>query len=465
MKLRSKDLTKIGLTDNVARSLASDAAMRRCKHDSVENILSKIANVVESPQNFYDDPVWGKLAQAIKPAELENTVPTEYELKPRPEALEVFGCEIVDPEAVKQMELVLRLPISVKGALMPDAHAGYGLPIGGVLAAEGAVIPYGVGLDIGCGMRLTVLDASPDFVKRYATRIERALLEWTHFGMEGGLRVRQNHDVMHRCEWNEIDLLKRLRRKAWQQLGSSGGGNHFVEIGVLSLYAGNGFGLPEGEYVALLSHSGSRGLGAEIAKHYVQQAHDLCRLPQSASHLVWLGLDTDAGAEYWRCMNLAIDYAAACHDRIHHNVAKAIGLKSLASIGSHHNMATEEVIDGCKLVVHRKGAIDAGRGKLSVIPGSMSTAGYLVMGKGCGSSLNSASHGAGRAMSRADAACRFTMSEIRRQLQERGVTLIGGSVEECSDAYKDIELVISCQSSLVEVQGRFMPKIVRMNNK
>ena len=175
--------------------------------------LSKIANVVESPQNFYDDPVWGKLAQAIKPAELENTVPTEYELKPRPEALEVFGCEIVDPEAVKQMELVLRLPISVKGALMPDAHAGYGLPIGGVLAAEGAVIPYGVGLDIGCGMRLTVLDAKPEFITRYATQIERALIEHTHFGMEGGLAIPQEHDILGIGSPRESGLSSLLRMK------------------------------------------------------------------------------------------------------------------------------------------------------------------------------------------------------------------------------------------------------------
>lgn len=465
MKLRSKDLTKIGLTDNVARSLALDAAMRGCKHDSVEIILSKISSVLESPQDFYGDTLWGRLAQAIKPEGHDCMEPNEYCLKSVAGALEVFGRDIIEPDAIRQMELVLKLPISIKGALMPDAHAGYGLPIGGVLAADGAVIPYGVGLDIGCGMRLTVLDGDGDYVKRYAGRIERALLEWTHFGMEGGLRVRQTHEVMHRDEWYGIDLLKKLRGKAWQQLGSSGGGNHFVEIGILSLYAGNGLGLPEGEYAALLSHSGARGLGAEIAKHYVQRAHEQCRLPQSASHLVWLGLDTEAGVEYWRCMNLAADYAAACHDCIHANVAKAIGLKMLASTGNHHNMATLESVDGRKVIMHRKGAVDAGLGKLSVIPGSMSTAGYLVMGKGNVSSLSSASHGAGRAMSRADAACRFTMSGIRKQLRERGVTLIGGSVEECSDAYKDIETVIACQSSLIEVQGRFMPKIVRMNNK
>ena len=143
--------------------------------------------------------------------------------------------------------------------------------------------------------------------------------------MEGGLAVRQDHEVMDRDEWHEISLLKRLQRKAWQQLGSSGGGNHFVEIGVLDVYANNGLGLPEDEYVALLSHSGSRGLGAEIAKYYVQRAHEQCMLPRSASHLVWLGLDTEAGAEYWRCMKLAIDYATACHECIHANIVRNMG--------------------------------------------------------------------------------------------------------------------------------------------
>lgn len=465
MKLRSKDLTKLGVADNVARSLALDAAAHWCKHDSAETIMLKIANVVSSPQDFYDDYVWGKFARAIKPEKTQEIESKEYDLFSEPKELNIFGQGIIETDAIRQMELVLRLPISVKGALMPDAHAGYGLPIGGVLAADRAVIPYGVGLDIGCGMMLTVLDAKADFVKRYSSRIERVLLEWTHFGMEGGLAVRQDHEVMDRDEWHEISLLKRLQRKAWQQLGSSGGGNHFVEIGVLDVYVNNGLGLPEGEYVALLSHSGSRGLGAEIAKYYVQRAHEQCMLPRSASHLVWLGLDTEAGAEYWRCMKLAIDYATACHECIHANIVRNMGLRPVASTCSHHNMASEEMVDGRMVVVHRKGAVDAQQGKLSIIPGSMSTAGYLVMGKGYADSLNSASHGAGRAMSRADAAGRFTMSAMRKQLKERGVTLLGGSVEECSDAYKDIETVIASQSMIIDVQGRFMPKIVRMNDR
>ena len=465
MKLRPKDLSKIGIKNNIVRSLIIEAVARNCKHDNITTILSQITDVINSPQKFYGHFVWGQVAQAIMPEEPEHEKPREYALKTEHGHIEIFGREIIEPDAIRQMELAMQLPIAVAGALMPDAHAGYGLPIGGVLATDNAVIPYGVGLDIGCGMRLTVLDAKPEFITRYATQIERALIEHTHFGMEGGLAIPQEHDILDRNEWHEIELLTRLHRKARQQLGSSGGGNHFVEIGELYLQEGNGTGLPQGEYVALLSHSGSRGLGAEIAKYYVQRAHEQCCLPQSASHLVWLNLDTEAGNEYWQCMNLAIDYATACHDCIHANLGKALGLKPIATIGSHHNMATQETIDGRTLVVHRKGAVNADAGTLSIIPGSMATAGYLVAGKGNLQSLNSASHGAGRAMSRADATQRFTMSAVRRQLRQRCVTLVGGSIEECSDAYKDIETVIACQSALIDIQGRFMPRIVRMNDK
>ena len=465
MKLKPKDLSKIGITDNVVRSLIIDAVAHHCKHDSTAEILTQIANVANSPQDFYDHHVWWRVAQAIKPQERQNATPHEYDLRTTHVPFEIFGREIIDTSAIEQMETVMRLPIAVAGALMPDAHTGYGLPIGGVLAADNAVIPYGVGLDIGCGMRLTVFDADTRFIKRYATQIERALLEQTHFGMEGGLAVTQNHEILDRDEWLEIGILKQMHRKAWQQLGTSGGGNHFVEIGEISLQDGNGLNLPQGEYVALLSHSGSRGLGAEIARHYVQIAHEQCSLPQSASHLVWLDLDTEQGDEYWQCMNLAKDYATACHDCIHANMAKALGLKPTATIGNHHNIATKETIGGHTFVIHRKGAVNASAGTFSVIPGSMSTAGYLVVGKGDELSLNSASHGSGRAMSRADATQRFTMSAIRGQLRQRGVTLIGGSVEECSDAYKDITTVIGYQSTMIKVQGKFMPRIVRMNDK
>ena len=182
MKLRPKDLSKIGIKNNIVLSLIIEAVARNCKHDDITTILSQITDVINSPQKFYGHFVWGQVAQTIMPEEPEHEKPREYALKTEHGHIEIFGREIIEPDAIRQMELDMQLPIAVAGALMPDAHAGYGLPIGSVLATDNAVIPYGVGLDIGCGMRLAVLDAKPEFITRYATQIERALIEHTHFG-------------------------------------------------------------------------------------------------------------------------------------------------------------------------------------------------------------------------------------------------------------------------------------------
>ncbi len=218
----------------------------------------------------------------------------------------------------------MRLPIAVQGALMPDAHAGYGLPIGGVLAVKDAVIPYAVGVDIGCRMTLSVFAEKPAFIQRYAQ----------------------------------------------------------------------------------------------------------------------------------------------CHERIHINLAKALGLKAIATIGNHHNFAWKELsVNGNEIVIHRKGATPAHSGEAGIIPGSMANPGYLVCGKGNKESLDSASHGAGRAMSREKAKENFTQSALKKMLSAAGVSLIGGSVEEVPLAYKNIERVMDFQKELVDIHGQFMPKIVRMNKE
>ena len=165
-------------------------------------------------------------------------------------------------------------------------------------------------------------------------------------------------------------------------------------------------------------------------------------------------------------MTLAGDFARACHERIHINLGKALGLKVLANVNNHHNFAwREEISPNRYAVVHRKGATPAGKGVAGFIPGSMATAGYLVCGKGVEASLNSASHGAGRAMSRQKAKDQFTQSSLKKMLTQNGVTLIGGSVEEMPLAYKDIDRVMPAQESLVDIHGRFMPRIVRMNKE
>ena len=204
-------------------------------------------------------------------------------------------------------------------------------------------------------MSLTVFDSKADYLKRYSHQIKEALKEYTHFGMEGGLTFDQEHSILDRSEFQTTDLLKKLHGKAYRQLGTSGGGNHFVEFGEIELIEDNVLNLPSGQYLALLSHSGSRGLGAEIARYYSQVARDICRLPREAQHFAWLGLDTEAGQEYWMSMNLAGDFAQACHERIHINLSKVLGLKAIANVNNHHNFAwREEITSNRYAIVHRK---------------------------------------------------------------------------------------------------------------
>lgn len=465
MDIRLKELSKIGYTDNIARSLALGIISKHCKHHKKEEIVAILSDILEHPEMYKANAVWGKLANHFSPTMEENQF-TVYNLQDEPLPFKTYGGKFIDSLAKQQMELAMRLPVTVGGALMPDAHAGYGLPIGGVLAVENAVIPYAVGVDIGCRMSLTVFDAKSDFLKRYSHQIKVALKEYTHFGMEGGLPFEQEHEVLDRKEFQMTSLLEKLQGKAIRQLGTSGGGNHFVEFGEIELSEHNVLNLPSGEYLALLSHSGSRGLGAEIAKHYSLVARDTCRLPREAQHFAWLGLDSEAGQEYWMSMNLAGDFAKACHECIHANLSKALGLKAIANVNNHHNFAWHEEIEpGRYAIVHRKGATPAAKGVAGFIPGSMATAGYLVCGKGEIQSLNSASHGAGRAMSRQKAKEQFTQSALKKLLTQQQVTLIGGSVEEIPLAYKDIDKVMPAQESLVEIQGKFMPRIVRMNKE
>ena len=463
--IKPKELTKIGYTDNVARSIATTAINKHCKHRNKDAILAELAEVRQNPANYAGHEIWGRLSEHFCP-QTEDKRFSCYQLREEPLSFRYYGSKQIEQPAIKQMELAMRLPVALQGALMPDAHAGYGLPIGGVLAVDHAVIPYAVGMDIGCRMSLTLFRESTQHLQRYAHQAKEALKKWTHFGMEGGLDVAQEHEILDRTEFREIPLLKPLHGKAVRQLGSSGGGNHFVEFGDLELFADNVLGLTEGNYMALLSHSGSRGLGAEIARHYSNIARERCKLPRIAQHFAWLDMSSAEGQEYWQCMTLAGLYAQACHERIHANLTKAMDLHAVANVNHHHNFAWKETLpDGRESIVHRKGATPAHEGVAGIIPGSMTTAGYLVSGRGQPDSLYSASHGAGRAMSRQQAKDSFTRSELNKILASAGVTVIGGSVEEAPSAYKNINLVMKAQEELVEIHGRFMPRIVRMNDE
>jgi len=462
-KLNNKDLTIVNFPTDVARSLALNIMNRHFKHTSNEDKLKLIGDVLAQPASYIDHNTLGILALKLVSKTLTDDSHTAYELNDEPKHFDVFGNKHIELNAIQQMALAMRLPIAVKGALMPDAHQGYGLPIGGVLATHNAVIPYGVGMDIGCRMALSILDLPGSYIEHHAYELKKALYDQTHFGNEGGLETTQEHEVLDDPAFNETDLLRRLHGKCVRQLGSSGSGNHFVEFGIAVLEGDNNLKLPAGSYAALLSHSGSRSLGANIALHYTKIAMNKCKLPKEAKSLAWLDLDSEPGFEYWLSMNLAGEYAKACHDQIHNNLCDALGLSVLTKVENHHNFAwKEKLADGKEYIIHRKGATPASLGTLGIIPGSMVAPGYIVSGLGQESSLNSAAHGAGRKMSRQKAKNSITNSSMKNLLQREKITLIGGSTEEAPDAYKDIEMIMKSQTNLVHIEGKFHPRIVRM---
>ncbi len=429
-----------------------------------EDILTRLDRVRNNPGQFLVDPLLADLARecirlAPKPADLLN------DLRAAPLPYPIWGREVIEAGSLAQMDLAMRLPVSVAGALMPDAHVGYGLPIGGVLATENAVIPYAVGVDIACRMRLSLYEVSPYLLGQKKGLFENALWEQTSFGMgaEWQGKQRPNHAVLDDPAWDATRLLKSLQDAAARQLGTSGTGNHFVEWGVFNL-AEPLANLQPGEYLALLSHSGSRSVGFKIAERYSKLAMEKHPdLERSARQLAWLSLDSEEGQEYWLSMELAGRFASASHAVIHQRVAGAVGLKEALVVENHHNFAWSQTLpDGRTVIVHRKGATPAGLGVLGVIPGSMGDAGYVVRGRGAGASLESASHGAGRLMSRKAALNSIGKAARDHYLKERGVTLLGGGLDESPQAYKPIELVIAAQRELVDVVGKFSPRIVRM---
>ena len=371
-----------------------------------------------------------------------------------------WGADL-DANALQQMENACQLPVSVAAALMPDAHVGYGLPIGGVLATDNAVIPYAVGVDIACRVKLTVLDLPLDYLRRHETDLIRAIEAETRFGIGSEFKHRRTHPVMD-ADWSVSPVTQRFRDKAAAQLGTSGSGNHFVEFGEFTVEHKE-LGLEPGVYLALLSHSGSRGTGAQVCDRYSRVARAKHKdLPKELSYLAWLDLDSADGREYWAAMELMGQYASANHHLIHKHIARHLGAGVLLDIENHHNFAWKERHGGRDLIVHRKGATPAGAGVLGVIPGSMASPTFVARGKGNADSLNSASHGAGRVMSRHKARESFNWKMVKPYLEERGVKLISAGLDEVPMVYKNIEQVMAAQTDLVEPLAKFFPRLVKM---
>jgi tRNA-splicing ligase RtcB len=263
-------------------------------------------------------------------------------------------------------------------------------------------------------------------------------------------------------DWSFSRVTASLKDRAWKQLGTSGSGNHFAEFGELTI-PGRDLGIEPGTYLALMTHSGSRGAGADIAAHYSGLAKRLHpELPRHLNDLSWLGLDRSEGLEYWQAMELMGKYSSANHEIIHRSVLAELGARTLLSLENHHNFAWTMKLGPREVVVHRKGATPADRGVLGIIPGSMADPAFIVRGKGNEAALRSAAHGAGRRMSRNAALGRFQWKDLDEVLRRKGVTLISAGLDEVPMAYKDIETVMAQQRDLVEVLARFQPRLVKM---
>ncbi|ACO47186.1 RtcB family protein [Deinococcus deserti] len=461
--MNGKHIQKLGF-EKRAIKLALDAAnLREDAGAKRGDILEELQAVQNNPTGYLSGGVYADLAAELHEQQQAGVSRQSAALRSTPLPYRVWGQDLIDPGAHDQMDVAMRLPVSRAGALMPDAHVGYGLPIGGVLATENAVIPYGVGVDIGCSMMLSVLPIAPGALSTDEAR--SLLMKHTRFGAGVGFekRDRQDHEVLHESTWKDQPLLRHLYPKAAEQIGTSGSGNHFVEFGTLKLREAD-LGMEPGEYLAVLSHSGSRGFGAQVAGHFTALAQKLHpNLDRAAQKLAWLPMDTHEGEAYWQAMNLAGRYALANHDLIHRRLAHALNVRPTAQVSNSHNLAWKQIHQGRELIVHRKGATPAERGRLGLIPGSMADPGFVVRGRGEEAALNSASHGAGRQLGRKAAANTLAKKDVQGYLRERGITLIGGGIDEAPQAYKRIEDVIARQSDLVDIVAEFQPRVVRMD--
>src|SRR5438093_8264147 len=255
--MNAKDFFRLGVPLGEATRRATDFVAKFILGGGNKTRLgAEVKAIVATPSAFVDDALRGEFAKAL----LKAPPPPRAE----PVKYREWG-EVLEHEAVMQMEKACLLPVSVAGALMPDAHVGYGLPIGGVLATENAVIPYAVGVDIACRMKLTVLDLPERDLEQKQDRLTRAIEAETRFGIGANFKPRRAHEVLD-ADWSVSPVTQQHKDRAWSQLGTSGSGNHFVEFGFFTAHGKIG-DLEPGTYVALLSHSGSRGTGASVCDH------------------------------------------------------------------------------------------------------------------------------------------------------------------------------------------------------
>jgi len=365
--------------------------------------------------------------------------------------------EYVEDSAKEQIENLSKLPFAFHHiAIMPDVHMGYGMPIGGVLATDGVVVPNAVGVDIGCGMcavETSLTDIDLDLLKEIMGEIRKAVpVGFTHHTIE------QDQSLMPKInEYLEMPIVRREYKSALKQIGTLGGGNHFIEIQRGS-----------DSHVWIMIHSGSRNIGKQVADYYNKKAVSLNAEWMSPVPREWqlsfLPLDNSIGTEYMAEMNYCVEFALANRklmmDVICGIFYKFTGCDFKPAINIAHNYATLENHFGRNVLVHRKGATLAREGIVGIIPGSMGSKSYIVRGLGNPNSFMSCSHGAGRKMSRTAAQKELSLENEIDILNKQGI--VHGirnikDLDEATGAYKSIDEVMKNQSDLVDVLVELTP--------
>lgn len=349
-------------------------------------------------------------------------------------------------------------------ALMPDVHSGYGLPVGGVAALEGVIIPYAIGVDIGCGMRAiktSLIGIEANVLKKIKDDIEAVIP--VGFGHN---KTRSDLPSIDRADFELSQVLKNEWQSAAYQIGSLGGGNHFIEIQE-----------DESGYLWVMIHSGSRNIGNKVATHFNQEAVRLneewswdIKIPKSnqLAFLPLVGKNKHYGETYMREMNWCLEFAKTSRKMMMEKVMVVfenhfLDVSFENELDVHHNYASLENHFGKNVMVHRKGATSAKLNEFGIIPGCQGTSSYIVKGLGNQDSFQSCSHGAGRKLSRTKARNILDLEEEKKKLDDQGIIHSindRNDLDESSGAYKDIETVLEYEEDLVSVVQKLVPRAV-----
>lgn len=358
----------------------------------------------------------------------------------------------IESGALEQAKNIANLRFAWKWiAIMPDCHQGYGMPIGGVMATkDGVIVPNAVGVDIGCGMvasKTNITEIDTDTIKQVLGEIRKTVPVGFNHNKE-----KQDWDGFDKAP--DLPVIQRELESAKKQLGTLGGGNHFIELQKGS----------DG-HIWIMLHSGSRNFGLKVAVEYHDKAKELCERWISdipSPDLSFLPMDTKLGEDYFQAMNYCLDFALASRslmmDRSMASLNMFTGAVEEDRINIHHNYAAMEHHYNKNVLVHRKGATRARKGQVGIIPGSMGTNSYIVLGLGNKESFMSCSHGAGRVMGRNQAKKELVLEDE----QKRMAGVVHGlrnknDLDEAPSAYKDIDTVMENQSDLVEVAVTLSP--------